>query len=134
MKCSLYKLQIFYFLYLNKTITYCKIIPIYKYNVFRTWGRKMNKNELLEKMKERNRLSKSENQLAVDTFINIIYEALQNGEKVSLKGFGQFVTKERKSRNIRIPSSEKEVRVPAKEIPAFEPGEEFKNKVERIIE
>ncbi|AFV22065.1 MULTISPECIES: HU family DNA-binding protein [Bacillus] len=94
----------------------------------------MNKNELLEKMKERNRLSKSENQLAVDTFINIIYEALQNGEKVSLKGFGQFVTKERKSRNIRIPSSEKEVRVPAKEIPAFEPGEEFKNKVERIIE
>lgn len=85
-------------------------------------------------MKERNRLSKSENQLAVDTFINIIYEALQNGEKVSLKGFGQFVTKERKSRNIRIPSSEKEVRVPAKEIPAFEPGEEFKNKVERIIE
>lgn len=94
----------------------------------------MNKKELLEKMKERNRLSKSENQLAVDTFITIIYEALQNGEKVSLKGFGQFLTKERKSRSIRIPSSEKQVRVPAKEVPVFEPGEEFKSKVERIIE
>ncbi len=40
MKCSLYKLQNFYFLYLNKTITYCKIIPIYKYNVLEHGGEK----------------------------------------------------------------------------------------------
>ncbi|MFJ8531401.1 HU family DNA-binding protein [Bacillus sp. NPDC094106] len=94
----------------------------------------MNKNKLVEKMQERNRLSKAENQLAVETFISVIYEALQNGESVSLKGFGKFYKKKRKCRTIKIPLSDKEVRVPTKETPVFEAGEEFKNKVERIIE
>jgi DNA-binding protein HU-beta len=63
----------------------------------------MTKQHLIEKVAAKTELKKSEAELAVDSVLAMIAEALQANERVDLRGFGSFVVKDRKERQGRNP-------------------------------
>ncbi|MGV2886165.1 HU family DNA-binding protein [Paenibacillus taichungensis] len=89
----------------------------------------MNKTELIEKVVSSTELSKKDATKAVDAVFNTISEALQNGDKVQLVGFGNFETRDRSARKGRNPQSGQEIEIPASKIPAFKPGKALKDQV-----
>ena len=58
----------------------------------------MNKAELITSMAEKSQLTKKDAEAALKAFIDSVQEALKNGEKVQLVGFGTFETRERAAR------------------------------------
>ena len=91
----------------------------------------MNKIELVTKMAEKSNLTKKEAALALDAFIESVEEALENGDKVQLIGFGTFETRERAAREGRNPRTKEAITIPASTVPVFKAGKEFKDRVNK---
>lgn len=86
----------------------------------------MNKADLVSKVAESAEMSKKDVTKAVDAVFDAISEALQNGEKVQLVGFGNFEVRERSARKGRNPQTGEEIDIPASKVPAFKPGKALK--------
>mgnify|MGYP001316320587 FL=1 len=86
----------------------------------------MNKSELVNKVAEITELSKKDAAKAVDAVFDAIAEALQNGEKVQLVGFGNFEVRERSARKGRNPQTGEVIEIAASKTPAFKPGKSLK--------
>jgi len=86
----------------------------------------MNKSELITKVSETAELSKKDATRAVDAVFDAISEALQQGDKVQLVGFGNFEVRERSARKGRNPQTGEEIEISASKIPAFKPGKALK--------
>lgn len=88
----------------------------------------MNKAELVSKMSERAEMSKKEAEVALNAFMKSIEEALIEGEKVQLIGFGTFEARERAARQGRNPRNPEEViDIPASKAPVFKAGKGLKD-------
>ncbi|EDS77237.1 DNA-binding protein [Clostridium novyi A str. 4552] len=86
----------------------------------------MNKSELITSMAEKSQLTKKDVEVALKAFIESVEEALMDGEKVQLVGFGTFETRERAERKGRNPRTKEEITIPAATVPVFKAGKEFK--------
>jgi integration host factor subunit beta len=86
----------------------------------------MTKTELIKKIAEDCGLTLKDAETVINTFIDCIIRALASNEKVELRGFGSFRTKQRESRRGRNPKTGANVDVPAKTVPFFKPGKEFR--------
>ena len=75
-------------------------------------------------------LTKKDAEKAVNSAVNAITEALKNGEKVSLVGFGTFEVRERPERKGRNPQTKQEITIPASKLPAFKAGKALKDAVQ----
>ena len=91
----------------------------------------MNKAELVSAMAEQTGLSKKDSEKALNSFINIVTEELENKEKVQLVGFGTFETRERAARTGRNPQTNEEIKIAASTVPAFKAGKALKDKVNK---
>ena len=91
----------------------------------------MNKAELISSMAEKSNLTKKDTELALKALIESVEEALENGEKVQLIGFGTFECRERAERTGRNPRTKEEIKIPASKVPVFKAGKEFKEKVNK---
>jgi len=89
----------------------------------------MNKAELVEEVVSRTGLTKKAARETVDTITSAITDSLARGEKVTLVGFGSFKVRKRNSRRGRNPQTGKEIQIPAKDVPKFEPGKNLKEAV-----
>ncbi len=89
----------------------------------------MNKAELVASMAEKCELSKKDAEKALNAFVTSVEEALVNGEKVQLVGFGSFEVKERAARKGRNPQTGKEISIPASKVPVFKVGKALKDVV-----
>jgi DNA-binding protein HU-beta len=90
----------------------------------------MNKSGLIAEIAKRTGTSKAEVGRATDAMIAVIRESVATGERVSLVGFGTFERKRRNQRIARNPRQPKEpIVVPARDLPWFTPGKEFKDAV-----
>lgn len=85
----------------------------------------MNKAELINAMASESGLSKADSKRALEAFISSVGKAMQNGEKVSLIGFGSFTVLEREERTGINPSTQKPMVIPAKKVVKFKPGNEL---------
>jgi DNA-binding protein HU-beta len=92
-------------------------------------GFQMNKTELINSVSEATELSKKDSTKAVDAVFDTIQNALANGDKVSLIGFGNFEVRERGARKGRNPQTGEEIEISASKIPAFKPGKILKQAV-----
>lgn len=92
----------------------------------------MNKQELITSMAEKTSLNKANSEKALNAFIESVQEALANGEKVQLIGFGTFETKERAARVGLNPKTKERIDIPAKKVPSFKAGKEFKEKINNV--
>ena len=91
----------------------------------------MNKAELVSAMAEQSGLSKKDSEKALNSFINIVTEELENKEKVQLVGFGTFETRERAARTGRNPQTKEEITIAASTVPAFKAGKALKDKINK---
>ena len=82
----------------------------------------MNKVTLVAKIAEKSGLSKKQAELALGAFIDSVTEALKEGDKVQLMGFGTFDVKERAARTGRNPSTGETIEIPASKTPTFKAG------------
>ena len=89
----------------------------------------MNKTELVEAVAEKMNTTKKEAEAAVSAFTETVKEALAEGKKVQLIGFGNFEVRERAARKGRNPQTGEELDIPATKVPAFKPGKGFKEVV-----
>jgi nucleoid DNA-binding protein len=89
---------------------------------------RVNKAELIEAVAKET-CTKVEAANAVNLVFDTIAKALKKGDSVTLVGFGTFVVRKRKARIGRNPQTGKEIKIPAKKVPAFKPGKELKNAV-----
>ena len=87
----------------------------------------MNKATLIAKIAEQTDLNRKQAENALNAFIDVVTEALKEGDKVQLMGFGTFEVKERAARTGRKPSTGETIEIPAKKIPTFTAGKGFKD-------
>ena len=90
-----------------------------------------NKAELIERVAEKTNLTKKEVTATVDALCELIQEALQNGEKVQVIGFGNFEVRDRAARKGRNPQTGEEIEIAASKVPAFKPGKALKDAVKK---
>jgi len=83
----------------------------------------MTKSVLIEKISERvGSLTRKQTEIVVDTVFESIKEALVRGEKIEIRGFGNFKPKNRKPRKARNPKTGEKVDVPQKRVLHFKVG------------
>ena len=87
----------------------------------------MNKATLIAKIAEKSELNKKQAEAALNAFTDTIVEALKEGDKVQLMGFGTFEIKERAARAGRKPSTGETIEIPAKKSPVFKAGKGLKD-------
>ena len=89
----------------------------------------MTKADLVERIAAKVDLSKKDSEVVVNTVFRCIIEALAQDDKVELRGFGSFRTRERRPRIGRNPKTGESVNVPQKRVPFFKPGKNLKKLV-----
>jgi len=91
----------------------------------------MTKSELIDEIVElEDQITRREAEVVVNNILNAIGDALGRGERVELRGFGSFYTKQRDARIGRNPKTGESVSVPAKTVPQFKPGKDLRNRVD----
>jgi len=91
----------------------------------------LNKADLISKIATKSNLTKKDAEVALKSFIESVEEALAEGEKVQLVGFGTFETRERAAREGRNPRTKETISIPASTVPVFKAGKEFKDRVSK---
>ena len=89
----------------------------------------MNKVELIAQIAEKSGLSKKDAEKALAAVIDTITEAVSNGDKVQLVGFGSFEVKQREARVGRNPKTKEAIETPATRVPVFKAGRALKDSV-----
>ena len=89
----------------------------------------MTKADLIENVSQAVELSRKDSEVIVETIFDSIVKSLRAGDKIEIRGFGSFRTRQRNSRVGRNPKTGARVEVPAKKIPFFKPSKELKDLV-----
>jgi len=90
----------------------------------------VTKSELIEALSFVNGLlSKKESELVVNTLFDSIRNALVEGERVEIRGFGSFTIRTRDAREARNPKSGEIVKIPVKKTAFFKTGKELRERV-----
>ena len=89
----------------------------------------MNKTELVANVAEKAGLSKKDAEKALSAVIESVEEALVEGDKVQLIGFGTFEVKDRAARTGGNPQTGKEIKIAASRNPVFKAGKALKDAV-----
>jgi integration host factor subunit beta len=94
----------------------------------------LTKADLIEEVLRITELPRKESETVVETIFDSIIESLQKGEKIEIRGFGSFRTRQRRGRVGRNPKTGEKVEVPPKNIPFFKPSKELKDFVNNAAE
>jgi len=86
----------------------------------------MTRSDLTEVVAQALDLSRKESDLIVTTILSAIVRSLRGGDKVEIRGFGSFRTRQRQARKGRNPKTGASVNVPPKTVPYFTPSLELK--------
>lgn len=87
----------------------------------------MNKTELIAAMAEKSGLTKKDSEKALTAFLESVEDALKDGDKVQLVGFGTFEVKNRAARTGINPQTKKPVEIAASKAPSFKAGKALKD-------
>ena len=97
----------------------------------------MNKQELIDAVAERTKLTPGQAKKAVDAIFSpnpmkgIIAGVLSSGDKVALAGFGTFEARHRKARTGRNPKTGEIIQIAARKSPAYHAGKTFKDELNK---
>lgn len=91
----------------------------------------MNKTELVAAVAAKAELSKKDADAAVTAVVDAITEALAEGDKIALVGFGTFSVKERAARTGLNPQTKEKIEIAASKAPAFKAGKALKDAINK---
>lgn len=89
----------------------------------------MNKSDLIDKMANDAKITKTQASAALNAFIDGTSNALKNGDKVILVGFGTYSVNQRAARTGRNPQNGQEIKIAAKNVVKFKAGSDLSQKV-----
>ena len=89
----------------------------------------MTKADLIEEVSRVVEMTRKESEIIVEAIFDSIVRSLRSGDKIEIRGFGSFRTRQRQPRIGRNPKTGARVEVPAKKIPYFKPSKELKDVV-----
>ena len=89
----------------------------------------MTKADLIDEVSRLAELTRKDSEVIVETIFDSVVRSLRAGDKIEIRGFGSFRTRQRKPRTGRNPKTGEKVEVPAKKIPFFKPSKELKDLV-----
>lgn len=89
----------------------------------------MTKADLIEEVSRVVEMTRKDSEVIVETIFESIVRSLRSGDKIEIRGFGSFRTRERRARVGRNPKTGARVEVPAKRVPYFKPSKELKDLV-----
>ncbi len=89
----------------------------------------MNKAQLIDAIAEKAGLTKADSKKALDAFVEATTDALKNGDRVALIGFGSFAVATRSARTGRNPQSGSPIEIPEKKVVKFKPGAELSDTI-----
>ncbi len=89
----------------------------------------VKKSDIVNLLADATGMNKKDVEIIVNGVLYQIIEALQNGDRVEIRGFGSFYAKERMPRKIVNPKTRKEVSVGHRFVPVFKPAKFFKESV-----
>ncbi|MCI8739708.1 MAG: HU family DNA-binding protein [Oscillibacter sp.] len=91
----------------------------------------MNKAELINAVAASADVSKKDTEAVISAMLDTITEALRQGDKVQLVGFGSFEVKKRAARIGRNPRTKEEIEIPATVLPVFKAGKLLKDTISK---
>ncbi|CAM5343537.1 integration host factor subunit beta [Eoetvoesiella caeni] len=95
----------------------------------------MTKSELIAILASRYpQLAVRDTDIAVKTVLDAMTQALANGQRIEIRGFGSFSLSERSPRVGRNPKSGEKVMVPGKRVPHFKAGKELRERVDAAFD
>jgi DNA-binding protein HU-beta len=89
----------------------------------------MNKGDLISKIADDAEITKVQATAALDSFIESVGKTLKKGGKVTLIGFGTFLTSKRKARTGRNPQTGATLKIKARTVARFKPGKALSDKL-----
>lgn len=89
----------------------------------------MTKAELIDEVSKVVEMTRKDSETIVETIFDSIVNSLHKGEKIEIRGFGSFRTRQRQPRVGRNPKTGSRVEVPSKRIPYFKPSKELRDLV-----
>ena len=87
----------------------------------------MTRVDLIEEVSRVIEMSRKDSEVILEAILDGIARSLIAGDKVEIRGFGSFRTRQRQGRIGRNPKTGVRVDVPAKRVPYFKPGKELKD-------
>ncbi len=103
--------------------------PSYHLIVSRQGACEMTKADLIDEVCWQTELARKDSEVVVETIFESVVRSLRAGDKIEIRGFGSFRTRQRKPRVGRNPKTGDRVEVPAKKIAFFKPSKELKDMV-----
>jgi integration host factor subunit beta len=91
----------------------------------------MNKNDLIQALKDSNNLSKSEAEMVVNLFFDKMADALAKGDRVEIRGLCSFIVKKYMAYTGRNPKKDEKVKVDTEKIALFQGGQRIEGTVDR---
>jgi Bacterial nucleoid DNA-binding protein len=91
----------------------------------------MNKADLVKSIADKSELTRNDAEKALNAMIESIEDALAQGDKVQLVGFGSFEVRERAARKGRNPQTKEEITIEASKAPVFRVGKALKDMVNK---
>ena len=91
----------------------------------------MNKTELIAAVAAKTGMTKKDTEATIGATLDVITEALANGDKVQVAGFGIFEVKHREARTGRNPRTGETMEIAATNIPSFKAYNALKDKVSK---
>ena len=89
----------------------------------------VTKADLIEKVSQEIEMTRKDSEVIVEAIFDSVVRALRTGDKIEIRGFGSFRTRQRQPRVGRNPKTGTRVEVPSKRIPYFKPSKELKDLV-----
>lgn len=86
----------------------------------------VTKADIVEKVYEKIGFSKKEASELVEMVFNALKNTLQNGEKVKISGFGNFLVREKNERVGRNPQTGEQIKISARRVLTFRPSQVLK--------
>jgi integration host factor subunit beta len=87
----------------------------------------MTKADLIDEVSRTVEMTRKDSELIVETIFESIVGALRASDKIEIRGFGSFRTRQRKARVGRNPKTGARVEVPPKKVPYFKPSKDLKD-------
>ena len=89
----------------------------------------VTKKDLVEKISDRTGLTQVDTKIVVESFLDSVASALQEGTNIEIRGFGRFKVKKKRARTARNPRTNQYIQVEEGFKPVFEASKELRNKV-----
>ena len=94
----------------------------------------MTRSDLVARLAERfPQLTQRDTEFAVKTVLDAMSDAMAQGQRIEIRGFGSFSVSHRPARMGRNPRSGESVQIPEKRVPHFKPGKALREGVDASV-